>query len=108
MVFDGENIVPIAKVNTYTCDTCNGSIITIDVDEGVTPFMLRCRATPKCPGTSRSALYREVVSDLNFRPHYLWVKPDAAEYEKLNKATQQHVDQGGLVLIAYEERWAWP
>ena len=33
--------------NIYTCPKCGGQTVTIDVDEGVTPFMLRCRATGK-------------------------------------------------------------
>ena len=36
-----------SKINVYVCQKCGGLTVTVDVDEGVTPFMLGCRATGK-------------------------------------------------------------
>ena len=46
------------RINQYTCRDCKESTVTVDVDEGVTPMFLACRATPDCKGTMASAMYR--------------------------------------------------
>jgi len=48
----------IGMKNMYTCDECKGTIVTIDREQGVTPFALACRATEGCRGTMTSAFYR--------------------------------------------------
>ena len=61
----------IGKKNTYTCGRCSGQIVTIDKDEGVTPFQIMCRATSRCPGWMVSSFY-EV--DQALAPNWQWVK----------------------------------
>ena len=34
------------RLNIYTCQICRNSIVTVDLVEGVTPFMIGCRAHP--------------------------------------------------------------
>lgn len=61
----GESPRAWGRKNLYVCDTCRGVIATEDVDEGVTPAFLACRAdgtedwdTPKkCKGTMQSQWY---------------------------------------------------
>ena len=40
--------------NAYTCDGCHRTIVTKDIDEGVTPFMIDCR---DCDGLMKSHFY---------------------------------------------------
>ena len=87
--------------NSYLCKKCLGIVVTIDIDEGVTPFMMKCRADPGCGGESYSAMYRNVP---NIKPHYLWRKPTPDEYKASSKDTKNHFDQGGLDLHPWEER----
>ena len=83
--------------NIYTCPKCGGQTVTIDVDEGVTPFMLRCRATGQegdCDGMAQSCMYR-VPAD-SPEPQWEWFKPCGSEYRKLSRQMRDHVDKGGL------------
>ena len=89
------------RLNVYNCDMCNKYIVTVDRAEGVTPFHIACRATPKCKGLMHSAMYRvfpwlRAVGHL--QPAFEWYKPSEAEARKFSKATQQHISQGGLML----------
>lgn len=48
------------RENVYTCLKCRGFTVTLDVDEGVTSFMLNCRASGRegdCDGMAVSAMY---------------------------------------------------
>lgn len=80
------------RLNRYTCQSCHGSIITVDRDEGVTPFMVLCRAKPGCKGHMYSSFYKGVQGE----PTFEWRKPTPAEYAAYPEVMRQHVDQGGL------------
>ena len=84
----------VGRLNRYTCQTCGGQTITIDRDEGVTPFMMLCRATPECKGHSYSSFYRDVIGT----PTYEWRKATPEEYAASSPAMRQHFDMGGLDL----------
>jgi hypothetical protein len=81
-----------SQLNRYTCQSCGGVIITIDRDEGVTPFMLACRAKPGCKGEMYSSFYRDVKGE----PTFEWRKPTPDEYAKASPFMQQHFEMGGL------------
>lgn len=83
-------------LNIYTCRLCGGHIVTIDKDEGSTPFQLACRATEGCNGPMQSSMYR--VFDQGMRPSHEWYKPDQHECEHLSDGERQHVGMGGLLL----------
>lgn len=87
--------MPVGAKNRYTCEACGKFIVTIDRDEGVTPFMLKCRATKGCAGTMYSSFY--AMRDAG-EPSFEWRKPTQGEYKAMNAAMQDHVDQGGLNL----------
>ncbi len=79
--------------NKYKCDRCQGEIITIDREEGVTPFAMACRATDGCHGTMTSSFY---VCDQSLRAEWEWYKP--ARLKGLDADMRDHVEKGGLVL----------
>lgn len=82
------------RLNKYTCKTCGGSIVTIDRDDGVTPFLMGCRASEICSGDMVSSFYRDVTGE----PAYEWRKPTPAEYKQMSAAMRDHIDQGGLQI----------
>lgn len=84
------------KLNIYVCDTCRGHIVTRDVDEGVTPAFLNCRATEDCEGTMQSSMYR--VFDQTMREDHQWFRPSSAECMGLSAGVLDHVGNGGLLL----------
>lgn len=84
------------KRNAYTCEKCAKVVITEDLEEGVTPFLIGCLATEGCMGMMRSACYR--VTGPEIRPHYHWRKPTKQEYKAMSKPMKQHIDQGGLEI----------
>jgi hypothetical protein len=81
------------KLNRYTCRECGGAFVTIDRDDGVTPFMTGCQMRVGCKGPAQSALYRVEQS---LRPTHEWYRPTVLEH--LRPGERQHVEMGGLLL----------
>lgn len=87
--------------NVYTCEKCGYRHWTLDVDEGVTPFVIACQyygpdAPDGCDGEAVSAGYN--VSPMP--PGYQeleWYRPTEDEIADKPKSTQEHVRQGGLL-----------
>jgi hypothetical protein len=87
------------RKNVYMCDRCGLPTVTVDLESGVTPFMLNCRANGEgmCAGTARSLCYHAKSFPAHLpAPSFEWFKPRGSEYRKLNKAMREHVDLGGL------------
>lgn len=81
----------VGEINQYTCKTCGKHIVTVDRDDGTTPFMIACQRSPACPGPMASHAYR-VSQDLH--PSHEWYKPVG----KVKPAYRHHVAMGGLLL----------
>lgn len=100
--------------NAYTCEKCGKQIITVNLVEGVTPFMIGCRANwpGTCDGMAQSEFYG---IDQTIAPTWGWYRPDAAETERLDQqygGMKEHIERGGLVLRkldnAERETWGGP
>ena len=91
------------QINAYTCIKCGEDTVTVNRDEGVTPFIIGCRAgfPDTCNGEARSQCYN--VSQA-LVPTHVWYRPDEAETKRLEKrhgeVTGEHIRQGGLWLRA--------
>lgn len=83
------------KLNRYTCGKCMQSIITVDRDDGTTPYAINCYCTAQCGGMMTSAFYKAVDG----RPTHEWRRPTIAEFNKLNGWNREHVRKGGLILF---------
>lgn len=81
------------KINIYVCDVCKGNMVTIDRDDGTTPFMTSCKAKYGCEGPMVSSMYRV---DQTLRPTHEWYAPTVLDH--LRPAERQHVEMGGLLL----------
>jgi len=82
----------VGRKNIYTCNVCGAHIVTVDVDEGVTPFSIGC-VVPACQGAMLSSMY--AVFDQNMRAAFEWYRPTAVEV--LSPAVREHVANGGLL-----------
>lgn len=99
------------RINAYVCDggyfqlpglpraCCDHFIITVDRDEGVTPFMVSCE---NCGRPAYSKMYRVAV---DITPTHEWYRPTADA--KLSDWEAAHVDKGGLLLRPIEGRGRW-
>jgi hypothetical protein len=90
----------VGKRNAYACPVCGGLTVTIDVDPGVTPAFLACRAAGDvdlCTGVARSFWYR--VNGLPIgEPAWEWYRPTEQEARRLDPYSRSHVGMGGLLL----------
>lgn len=87
--------------NVYTCTKCGGFTTTIDRDEGVTPFMIRCRAKDGCDGWAQSSFYPKGPRPAHIPPPSIeWYRPSQEEIAGLDPAMREHVGKGGLLMRA--------
>ena len=94
----------LPRENVYTCQVCHKFFVTVDVDDGVTPFMTECKEAG-CKGGAHSSFYPTGPRPPRIpAPTYEWYKPDAAEMASLSGGVRQHVEQGGLLLRARTDR----
>lgn len=90
-------------VNAYTCEKCGGTICTVNLDAGVTPMFLACRAVPSdlvkdCDGSMVSAWYRGTEA---MTPTWGWHQATPKQIRRMKRndpAMADHCAQGGLLL----------
>lgn len=88
MTFKGQK-------NIYLCRSCGRGHVSIDVDDGTTPYITSCL---NCGEEAYSLLYRCPQPLLTAVPATQeWYRPGAAELATLKPHTQQHVRMGGLI-----------
>jgi hypothetical protein len=87
----------VGRENPYVCQSCGKLTTTVHVDDGVTPFMLNCRATPGCKGMSYSSFYPKGPRPAHVPPPaWEWYRP--ADDQPLKDWEADHVAQGGVLL----------
>lgn len=85
------------KKNVYLCTSCGRGTITLDLDEGTTPFMTSC-ITEGCDSMMTSCFYKIPQEILVRCDHALeWYKPSVVEFTRLNDYQRDHVTKGGLL-----------
>ena len=95
------------RLNAYRCPACRRCTITIDLDAGVTPSTLTCRATDGCEGTGFSLFYPlpEAWPDgIPTTPGWEWYRPGERQLARLRRRdpeAYEHVVKGGLLLRPY-------
>ena len=82
------------RLNTYTCTTCKKEIVTREIHEGTTSFMLKCRATEGCPGKMESAFYSRIPA--NIKPTWEWYRRN--DIENMGPEELDHHTKGGLFI----------
>lgn len=86
--------MPQGQKNLYQCNTCQGQIVTLDLVDGTTPFILPCYVTPGCEGDMHSAFYNNIHPRVPFQ--FEWFKPQTLD--GYDEDTREHIRKGGLVL----------
>lgn len=86
--------------NVYTCPAGHKTV-TIDLDEGTTPFILRCQhrindGKHACNEMARSSFYNVTPEEDQLPVTFEWYKP--ASPKDVSKDLREHVQKGGLVL----------
>lgn len=93
------------RENVYTCAKCGGYTVTVDLDEGTTPFMIGCRASGRereCDGLASSAFYPPGPRPAHIPPAaWEWYRPTRQQAKRLDRkwpGMLDHVARGGLHL----------
>ena len=93
---------PLPRLNGYVCQRTpepgkgRHVTVTVDVADGVTPFMIGC---PACNADAHSMFYPTKGNPPPLSAAtYEWYKPDADEVAQLHPAEATHVKQGGLLM----------
>ncbi|MBC9005161.1 hypothetical protein [Micromonospora aurantiaca (nom. illeg.)] len=95
------------RLNAYRCPACQSCTVTIDVDAGVTPSTLACRATDSCEGTAFSLGYpipEAWPAGVTTQPAWEWYRPGERQLSRLRRRdpeAYEHVVKGGLLLRPY-------
>jgi hypothetical protein len=103
------------QVNGYKCERCEKVTIVLLLDDGTTPFILKCL---ECQGMAKSYCYAFPTSNMEdtptlrieihrvfFRPSKDWIRNKAEFVEKF----REHCQRGGLVAGTIHEglaNWA--
>ena len=77
-------------INVYTCEKCSERIVTINREDGTTPFMILC----ECGSMMLSCCYN-CPQDLT--PTYEWRKPSGREKMFLSACEKEHIKLCGLL-----------
>lgn len=85
----------IGKVNLYVCGNrkCVRIHTTINLNSGVTPFIITCRS---CGESARSSFY--LVPRGAVTCNFAWYRPTHEEFKRMDADMQEHVLMSGLVL----------
>ncbi len=104
----------IGRVNVYVCEY-NCLTVTVDRDEGVTPFMIGCKSRNRperpikadkldskgfCIGTARSSFYPKgpVPSHIG-QPKWEWVLPNK---EQVDEMIKEHPEREAEIREYYD------
>lgn len=85
------------EVNAWRCPDCGRSTVAVHVDDGVTPFLLGCRATEGCRGRAVSAMYRP-TADERASVAWEWYRPSERWARRKGPEMLDHVRMGGLAI----------
>lgn len=83
------------RKNLYLCETCGHGFVSIDLDEGVAPFMSPCL---NCAAMAHSMQYcapQAMLADMT--PAVEWYRPNSRAFARARPALKAHIEQGGLV-----------
>lgn len=87
---------PHHSMNGYHCRACDGTVLTIDVDLGVTPMTMPC--VGRCAGRSTAVSLNYPPQQPPAEPALEFYRPSAEEAAELSVAALEHVLKGGLLV----------
>ena len=87
---------PDGRTNIYVCPFCAAHTVTVDLESGVTPYVISCE---QCKAPATSTFYRLPTTET---ATLAWRKPTAEELAFVSPATREHARRGGLLLYRYD------
>ncbi len=92
------------RKNVYLCDDCGAGWVSVDMDEGVTPFKDKC---PICEVGTGTSLFYNIPQEILAKkpPRVAWQKPTAKDIRKARPVLKQHYENGGLKRVVLDEEW---
>jgi hypothetical protein len=81
------------KKNAYICESCAKATTTINLVNGVTPFLIAC---PHCGEPARSCFYK-VSQDLV--PTHEWFRPSDGQLKSIARASAEFAGLNGRDLL---------
>lgn len=96
---DESNFIP--RENCYLCPHCGHVTKTVDINSGISPFMMACE---KCNQYARSSFYEDLAPEQG--PTWEWYRPELHEFlyrYKTSPQTREHILQGGLMVRPVRE-----
>jgi len=92
--------VKLPRENVYRCPAGHLTV-TVDVDEGVTPFIITCRSG-SCQEAASSSFYPKSPRPAQIpAPEWEWYRPTDKQAKKKDRqfpGTWDHVRNGGLLI----------
>lgn len=77
-------------VNVYRCRECGGETVTVNLDDGVTPMFLRCRARPvyaPCDDAAAMCVALTPAEARHLAEELLFEADEAEAHEHLRRAS---------------------
>jgi hypothetical protein len=85
----------IGQINNYRCKECGSSTITINLNVGTTPFMIKC---PHCGAIEASScFYRIDRVATRIEVTHCWYRP-TKDYLREHPEIKEHILNGGLIM----------
>ena len=91
-----ESMNNTGKKNLYICQKCDNHLVTIDMADGVTPFLTQC-PVPGCTGMAQSKCYKNFDAIYIGEPTVRWIRPTNEQTKRLPPDLRDHVKKGGLI-----------
>lgn len=101
---EGPQPVKAGALNGWRCrrESCDGQVIAVHADAGVTPLILACRpeydGRNHCSGEMVSFGYPSAPMPAQYVVTHEWYRPDDVEYANMAYGTKDHVRRGGLLI----------
>lgn len=102
-------MMPAGSINAWKCDKCGRITGAVHIDDGVTPMLLACHATPECDGIAVSAGYPQSLIPAEVINAIDWEWRRATHFElqswkRKNPELYFHCLKGGLYLVPLTDR----
>lgn len=113
----------LPRINVYVCQY-GCQLVTVDVDKGVTPFMIKCRRKPTlerpikrdyltedgtCAGTMKSSMYPQGPKPPGIgEPTMEWYRPDEYEINKMEEKLKRYFTENKEALYLRDRTDAEP
>lgn len=93
------------RYNAYRCGSCERWTVVVHRDPGITPMLIRCKATIGCNGGAMSVGYPEGRTPKKFIDacKHEWYRPESDDPILNNEEMRTYIENGGVALREIKE-----